>query len=130
VNDPLFLTLDEVLQLHAESLQHFGGDDGIRDMGLIESAIAMPQQGFAGQYLHPDLAAMAAAYLFHLASNHGFVDGNKRVGARAAYVFLALNGCEVDFPLDQTEQLVLGVAKGEITKEQVTTFIRDLIGIP
>jgi death-on-curing protein len=127
VNDPLFLTLDEVLQLHAESLDHFGGAQGIRDITLIESAIATPRQVFGGRYLHPDLASMAAAYLFHLASNHGFIDGNKRVGTRAASVFLALNGCEVDFPLEETEQLVLGVAKGEISREQVTAFLRKLL---
>ena len=129
MDEPVFLTLDEVLQLHQESLEHFGGEDGIRDVGLIESAVATPRQTFNGQYLHPDIASMAAAYLFHLASNHGFVDGNKRVGARAAYVFLVLNGFEVDFPLDQTEQLVLGVAKGEVSKEQVATFIRGLLGV-
>jgi death on curing protein len=127
MNDPLFLTLDEVLQLHAESLEHFGGAEGVRDMGLIESAIATPRQAFGGQYLHPSLASMAAAYLFHIASNHGFVDGNKRTGARAAYVFLAINGCEVDLPLDETEQVVLGVAKGSITKEQVTEFLEKLL---
>jgi len=127
VNEPLFLTLDEVLQLHAESLEEFGGSAGVRDIALIESAIATPRQMFGGEYLHPDLASMAAAYLFHLASNHGFIDGNKRVGARAAYVFLALNGSEVDFPLDATEQLVLGVARGEISKAQVADFLRKLL---
>ena len=127
MNEPLFLTLDEVLQLHAEALEHFGGAQGIRDITLVESAIATPRQAFGGQYLHPDLASMAAAYLFHLASNHAFVDGNKRIGARAASVFLALNGCEVDLPLDATESLVLGVAKGEISKEQVTAFLRKLL---
>lgn len=70
---------------------------------------------------------MAAAYLFHLASNHAFIDGNKRVGTRAAYVFLAMNGYEVDLDLDETEQLVLGVARGEISKEQVTEFFQRLI---
>ena len=128
MNDPLFLTLEEVLQLHAESLEHFGGSAGVRDLTLIESAIATPRQMFGGEYLHRDLASMAAAYLFHLASNHGFIDGNKRVGARAAYMFLALNGCEVDFPLDETEQIVLGVAKGEVSKEQVEIFLRKIIG--
>jgi death-on-curing protein len=127
MNEPMFLTLDEVLELKAEALEHFGGQDGIRDITLIESAIATPRQTFAGEFLHADLAAMAGAYLYHLASNHGFIDGNKRVGARAAYVFLALNGCEVDFPLDQTEQLVLGVAKGEVSKDEVAAFIRRLL---
>jgi death-on-curing protein len=127
MSDPLFLTLDEVLQLHAEAVEHFGGDAGIRDIGLIESAIAQPRQMFGGDYLHPDLASMAAAYLFHIASNHGFADGNKRTGTRAASVFLAINGREVDLPLDETEQLVLGVARGEVSKAQVAGFFARLL---
>jgi len=127
MDDPLFLTLDEVLQLHTESVEQFGGDAGILDLNLIESAVAQPRQAFGGQYLHPDLASMAAAYLFHIASNHGFADGNKRTGTRAAYVFLALNNCEVDFPLEETEQLVLGVARGDVSKEQVTEFMAKLL---
>ncbi|MGH7176055.1 MAG: type II toxin-antitoxin system death-on-curing family toxin [Tepidisphaeraceae bacterium] len=84
-------------------------------------------QTFGGQYLHTDIASMAACYMFGLAKNHGFVDGNNRVGARAAYVFLALNGCEVDFPLGETEALALGIAKGEVTKQQVAEFLSKLL---
>ena len=82
MNDPLFLTLDEVLQLHAYQIKNFGGVEGILDIGLLESAIAMPRQGFGGTYLHPDLASMAAAYLFHIISNHAFQDGNKRAARK------------------------------------------------
>ena len=127
MSDPLFLTLDEVLLLHAEAMEHFGGAGGVRDLGLIESAVAMPQQMYGEQFLHSDLAEMAAAYLFHLASNHGFIDGNKRVATRAAYVFLALNGRETDFPVDATERLVLAVASGTTSKEQVIDFFRSLL---
>lgn len=127
LNEPLFLTLAEVLQLHAEALEHFGGQEGIRDIALVESAIQTPQQTFGGQYLHPTLEAMAGAYLFHLASNHGFIDGNKRIAARAAYVFLAMNGCEIDFPVDKTEGIVVGIAKNEVDKNRAAEFIRGLI---
>lgn len=127
MNDPLFLSLDEVLQLHAEAIEQFGGDPGVRDLNLIKSAIAEPQQTFGGTDLNPDLASMAACYLFALVKNHGFVDGNKRVGARAAYLFLALNGNEIDFPVDETEALVLGIAQGIVTKQQTTQFIANLL---
>lgn len=127
MNDPIFLTLDDVLQLHGDQIEAFGGDGSILDIGKIESAIAQPWAMWQGQYLHEDLAAMAAAYLFYLVENHGFADGNKRTGMNAAIVFLELNGCELDFPLDETEQLVLSVAKGEADKDVVATFLRKLI---
>jgi death on curing protein len=82
MSGPIFLTLDHVLRLHARQIERFGGDAGIRDIDLIASGIAQPQAGGYGVYYHKDVAEMAA-YLFHLVSNHGFVDGNKRVGAAA-----------------------------------------------
>ena len=127
IEQPIFLTLDEVLQIHAHQIETFGGDGGIRDMGLLESAIAQPMQSFGGQYLHPDLASMAAAYLFHIAANHAFVDGNKRTGAHAALVFLVLNGVDVDYPTDEAEQLVLCVASGRAMKDEVIEFFRKLV---
>jgi death-on-curing protein len=78
--DPIFLTVDEVLQIHAYQIQEFGGSDEILDVGLLESAIAQPRQSFGGAYLHPGLEDMAAAYLFHIVQNHPFADGNKRTG--------------------------------------------------
>jgi death on curing protein len=83
----IFLTLDHVLRLHDREIQLFGGSNGIRDIKLIESAIAQPHQAFGGEYFHKTLAEMAAAYLFHLAKNHGFVDGNKRIAFVAALTF-------------------------------------------
>src|SRR5689334_8259996 len=103
IDAPLFLTLDEVLQLHAHQIQTYGGSEGLRDRGLLESAVVQPQATFAGQYLHEDLAAMAAAYLYHIVANHPFIDGNKRTGMHAADVFLRLNGFELDFPVDEAE---------------------------
>jgi death-on-curing protein len=88
VNEPEFLTVEDVLELHARSLDRFGGGEGIRDRGLLESAVAAPQAGFGGQFAHSDLYEMAAAYAFHIAQNQPFVDGNKRAGLGAALVFL------------------------------------------
>lgn len=93
--DPEFLEVDDVFELHAESLARYGGDSGVRDQGLIESAIAMPRQSFGGEYLHATLFDMAAAYAFHIAENQGFVDGNKRAGLAAAAAFLAMNGYDL-----------------------------------
>ena len=82
-----FLSVDDVLAIHEDTMEHEGGLAGVRDPGLLESAVLMPQQQFGGQYLHAGLGAMAAAYLFHIAQNHPFNDGNKRAAAMAALVF-------------------------------------------
>jgi death-on-curing protein len=125
---PIFLSLDQALRLHARQIERFGGSDGIRDIELIESAIAQPQQGFGGQYLHPGLQEMAAAYLFHLAKNHGFVDGNKRVASAAALVFLEVNGIDTD-GIDEMEMeaITLAVADGTADKQAATAFFRERI---
>lgn len=91
----IFLTVDDVLQIHLDQIARYGGREGILDLTLIESAIAQPCATYCGQFLHEDIAAMAAAYLFHLAKNHGFEDGNKRVGATAAMVFLEMNDVQI-----------------------------------
>ncbi len=123
--DPVFLTLDEVLEIHRDQIARYGGSEGIRDIGLLNSAIAMPAASFANQFLHTDLFEMAAAYLFHLVQNHPFIDGNKRVGAAAANVFMFLN--DIHFAPDENEytKLVLGVAKGEVKKAAIVEFLRS-----
>ena len=90
--DPLFLTIDEIVAIHDDQVNRYGGSHGLRDEGLLLSAAAMPEMGFGGEYLHHDLFEMAAAYLFHIVMDHPFVDGNKRAGTAAARVFLRLNG--------------------------------------
>lgn len=129
MNEPLFLSLDEVLQLHGYQVEHFGGDPEVLNMGLLESAIHQPLARFGGQFLHEDLAAMAAAYLYHIVQNHAFADGNKRTGAHAAIAFLEMNNIEVDYPVDEMEALTLGVAKSEISKEAATMFFRKLLAL-
>ncbi len=119
---PVFLTLDEVITVHAEMIRRYGGSHGIRDLGLLEAAIAMPEASFGGQYLHDSLSAMAAAYLFHLVSNHPFIDGNKRVGAATADVFLGMNGCLLRAGQDEYADFVLAVAAGEAGKDAAIAF--------
>ena len=123
-----FLSLEQVLELHAYQVENFGGDPSLLNLGLLESALAQPGAMFGGNYLHEDLATMAAAYLFHICKNHPFADGNKRTATHAAITFLALNGYELDLPVDETEQLVLGVAEGRVQKDEIAAFFRRLVG--
>ena len=125
VENPVFLTLGEVIEIHRDQIQRYGGDPGIRDLSLLQSALAMPAAGFGGRYLHTDLFEMAAAYLFHITQNHPFLDGNKRAGAVASLVFLSLNGVEVEADEEEFEKTVLGVAEGKIDKAAVAEFFRN-----
>lgn len=122
---PLFLTLDEVLMIHADQIERYGGSMGVRDLGLLQSAVAQPQASFGGQRLHASLFDMAAAYLFHLVENHPFVDGNKRVGAASAIVFLEMNDIEVDAPEDDFAAFVLEVAQGLTDKSAIAKFFQE-----
>ena len=121
---PKFLKTHRVLQIHRSQIELFGGSSGIRDMGLLESALAMPGALFGGTYLHAGIYAMAAAYLFHIVSNHPFLDGNKRTGTATALFFLKLNGVDHDIDDDTLETLVLSVACGETGKDEIATFFR------
>ena len=113
---PLFLDVDDVIELHAAQLEIYGGSDGLRDRGLLESAVAQPQASFGGEFVHDGLFAMAAAYLFHIVSNHPFVDGNKRAGLLSAVVFLDVSGISISHPSDALYELTMGVAEGRIEK--------------
>ncbi len=121
---PLFLGLDEVLVLHADQLERYGGSPGIRDIALLQSALGVPKATFEGSFLHGTLHEMAAAYLFHLVQNHPFVDGNKRVGLIATIVFLGLNGLALEANSDELARLVIGVAAGKIGKAEIAVFLK------
>lgn len=121
---PAFLGIDEVLRIHERVTREFGGHDGVRDRGLLESAVAMPSAGLGGTYLHDGIQAMAAAYLFHLCQNHPFLDGNKRVALATAEMFLNLNGVGFTATGAQLEKLTLDVAAGTMTKDSLTRFFR------
>lgn len=121
---PAFLTLDEVLALHADQIERYGGAPGVRDVALLESAVAAPRATFDGRLLHATVPEMAAAYLFHLAQNHPFVDGNKRAALAAAIAFLGLNGLWLEVDPDALVETVLGVARGEVTKAGLAEFLR------
>jgi death-on-curing protein len=121
----LFLTLDEALAIHAHQIARYGGALGVRDQGLLESALAMPAATFAGEYLHASLPEQAAAYLFHLVKKHPFVDGNKRVGLACSLAFLRLSGIRVRATNDGPVDAVMGVAEGRRSKADVAVFLRE-----
>jgi len=121
--EPKFLSFTEILEIHQDQILRYGGDSGVRDIELLKSAIGMPSATYGGQFLHTDIYEMAAAYLFHLVQNHPFVDGNKRVGAVSALVFLILNGYVFEAPEDNFAEIVLSVARGELDKAEVAVFI-------
>ena len=118
-----YLSLREVLVLHERVAAVSGGGVGVRDLGLLESAVAQPRQTFGGADLYPSIVEKAVALGFSLISNHPFVDGHKRVGHAALEVFLLLNGFELDAPVDDQERIVLGVASGEMTREEFARWV-------
>ena len=124
MSEPEFLTLDEVLGIHADQIRVYGGASGLRDLALLRSAITMPETSFDGEYLHPSVFEMAAAYLFHLARNHPFVDGNERTALMCALVFLGLNGERLRADPDDLYSLVDGAAAGEVDKAEISVFLR------
>lgn len=123
--DIRFVELDEALRIHKRQVDRFGGDDGIRDQGLLESALAMPRAMFAGRFVHEGLPAMAGAYLYHLCKNHCFVDGNKRVALAVALYFLARNGTPLYTDSQNLQEKVLALASGRMEKDEIIEFLRD-----
>lgn len=121
---PRFLTFDHVLLLHTLQAKEFGGAHGLKDEGLLRSAIAQPQSGFGKVPFHKNLYEMAAAYLFHIVRNHPFIDGNKRTGALVAAVFLEINGLLLTASNDDFEEVVMNTAKGLLSKAQIAEFFR------
>lgn len=124
--EPEFLTVEDMLQIHDEQLTAYGGATGIRDQGLLESAVAMPQASFGEAYLHEDLAYMAAAYAFHIAQNQPFLDGNKRTGLVAAIVFLDLNGITVLDPQEKLYDAMIAMAERRMDKDVLAELLREL----
>ena len=122
---PLFLSVEDVVEIHADQIQRYGGSLGIRDVELLHSALGMPEAGVGDQYLHAGLVEMAAAYLYHIVQNHPFIDGNKRTGAMAAFVFLKLNSFTLEADESAFETLVLRAAQGQVGKDAIADFFRE-----
>ena len=123
MKEPELLSVNILLDVHAEQLALFGGADGVRDPGLLESALARPVNKFA--YGEADLASLAAAYAFGIARNHPFVDGNKRVAFASILVFLGLNGFDLDAAPEEATAVMLALAAGEIEEDALARWIGD-----
>jgi death-on-curing protein len=119
-----YLSLPEVLEIHARVLYASGGSAGLRDLAGLESAVAQPRMSFGGTDLYPDLAAKAAALAHSLTCSHPFVDGNKRVGHACMEVFLILNGYELSASVDEQEELFLRLASGAVAREELAVWVR------
>jgi len=122
--EPTWLDRPIVEALHADQILEHGGSLGIRDEGLLESALARPQQRWHYES-GSDLATLAAAYAFGIAKNHPFVDGNKRAALVAAYTFLAINDCELEAPEPEAVNAILGTADGSLSEEALASWIRS-----
>lgn len=121
------LTVEIVREIHAESIAAFGGSDGVRDLALLESAVAAPQATSGGESVYADLIEVAGAYLFYLCRNHPFVDGNKRIALGACLLFLRLNGLAPKPDHPDWELLVLDLAASKLDRDGTTKRLRRLM---
>lgn len=125
--NPRFLELSEILLIHGVQIVRFGGMHGIRDEGLLESALAQPKATFSEELLHPTIYEQAVAYLYHIAKNHPFIDGNKRTAFAAMDVFLRMNGYILKLTDAQSYGLVLQVVQGNLGKEDLANYIERVV---
>ncbi len=122
----IFLTLAEVIDIHADQIERYGGSHGVRDMNLLSSAVATPSASFGGDYLHANIYEMAAAYAFHIAQNHPFIDGNKRAALASALVFLEMNGSGISDSAGRLYDAMIDIASGKLGKAAFADMLRKL----
>ena len=123
----VYISIDQVEALYESQIEAYGGLGGIRDRGALESAVARPAMTFGGEDLYPDVAAKAATLMHSLVMNHPFVDGNKRVGAQAAIVFILVNESDLNVSSDELVSMTLAVARGEVDAESLAIWFRQRI---
>jgi death-on-curing protein len=121
----LYLSVEQLVAVHASLVEAFGGSSGLRDRGALEAAAARPAVTFGGEDLYPDDCAKAAALMHSLVMNHPFVDGNKRVGALAAEAFLEINGHRLLASDDEFEDVTMAAARGELDAERLAIWLRQ-----
>lgn len=123
----VFPDFEQVKAVHRDQIERYGGMPGLRDEGLLRSAIATAQATFGGNWLHEFPHGMAAALAFHIISNHPFLDGNKRTGFATALMFLRLNGYRLEVEHSKAEEFVLSTARGDASKQDVIEFFRRYV---
>ena len=119
------LTKEQILKLHSQLIIQFGGSDGVRDYNLLESAIESPFQSFGGEELYPTIQAKAARLGYGLIKNHCMLDGNKRIGAHAMLVFLAVNGIEMKYTQKELYETILAIADGSMGYEELLKWVLE-----
>jgi len=125
VREPVWIREIEALAFHAQQITIFGGSDGVRDRGLLDSGLARPKNLFAYANHVPSMAELAAAYAFGISSNHPFVDGNKRTAMQVSFVFLEFNGYPANATQEDACLTFLGLAAGEISEAQLAVWFTD-----
>lgn len=121
-----FLTLAEIVEIHKNQIENYGGEEGIRDFSLLSSAIAIPRSTFDGNYLYKDIFEMAAAYIYHISQNHPFVDGNKRTALASGLVFLDFNKIDLNDPDEELYEMMMTVASGKMYKDEIAEILKKL----
>ena len=119
------LSKEQILMLHSQLIEEFGGSDGVRDYNLLDSALESPFQSFGGEELYPTIQAKAARLGYGLIKNHCMVDGNKRIGAHAMLVFLAINGIELDYTQKELYEMILAIADGSLEYENLFKWVLE-----
>lgn len=112
--------------IHTDQIKLYGGSQGVRDIHLLQSALAQPEASFGGQWLHEDLFEMASAYAFHICQNHPFLDGNKRTALATALLFLEVNGTSLRDPKQKLLGAMLGISSGRLDKQEFAGILRKL----
>ena len=125
--EPPFLTIDQILTFHHDQLELYGGQDGIRDLGLLQSAIAQPEASFGGKFLHSFPFGMAAAYAFHIAENQPFIDGNKRTALDSALTFLELCGITIDDSDGRLYHAMIDIGLKRLSIDGMEALFKSLI---
>lgn len=120
-----FLSKNIILEFHKGQIESYGGKDGIRDEGLLESALAQPQASFGGEYVHADIFEMASAYGFHICQNHPFFDGNKRTALIAIYTFLYVNEYRLKADKKSLFAIILDLADGKVSKQELSNYLSE-----
>ncbi|MFA5072346.1 MAG: type II toxin-antitoxin system death-on-curing family toxin [Nitrospirota bacterium] len=126
MHDIIFLTLSEVVDIHNDQIAQYGGTEGVRDINLLSSALAMPLASFSDTYLHANIYEMAAAYAFHICQNHPFVDGNKRTALVSALIFLDMNGINIPDSSGRLYDSMMSLASGSLDKAEFAEVLRSL----
>lgn len=126
MNEPLFFTLAEVMEIHKDQIGRYGGHSEIRDYDLLRSSAAAPQATWDGLYLNSNLFEMAAAYIYYICQDHPFVDGNKRTALASGLVFLELNGITIEDPGGLLYMYIMNLASGKMSKNELESILKNL----